>query len=160
MQSVVSRRLARLSVRCCLLGVVGEMKALGHMLLWFVTAAGVGCTPLLSIPDYSWRAPRQTTFVRSRLTAHNRAIELDGKPILLRGVTYSPTPIGKDMSAVDPALRVADFFVEANAAVWRRDLPLMRRMGVNAMRLYELQAEGDHNAFDPTQHHGRRSFSA
>jgi hypothetical protein len=51
------------------------------------------------------------------------------------------------MSAVDPALRVADFFVEANAAVWRRDLPLMRRMGVNAMRLYELQAEGDHNAF-------------
>ena len=79
--------------------------------------------------------------------ASNRTLYLDGNRVLLRGVTYSPTPIGLDQSAADPKRRIVDFFAPENAAIWRRDLPLMRQMGMNAVRLYDLSVPGDHAPF-------------
>ena len=90
--------------------------------------------------DNSWEHPRDTSsFIRSRLSASNDTLLLDGTPILLRGATYSPTPIGTNW--------FTDFFVEEQRGIWERDLPLMRRMGANAVRVYELTADGDHTAF-------------
>ena len=116
------------------------------LLLLALVGPASGASPLDSIPDGAWRAPGRKAFVQSRLSIANRTLELDGVPVLLRGATYSPTPIGKIVGSSEPALRIADFFEDANSGIWQRDLPLMRRMGMNAVRVYELNA-GDHTAF-------------
>ena len=72
---------------------------------------------------------------------------LDGQKLLVRGATYSPTPIGKDMSSPIASMRVEDFFVPAMADVWQRDLRLAKSMGMNALRVYQLRGSGDHSAF-------------
>ena len=64
------------------------------------------------LPDFSFTFPGETNFVTGRVRASNRTLLIDGKPLLVRGCTYSPTPIGKDMSASDVADRIYDFFVE------------------------------------------------
>src|SRR6266404_1996914 len=48
----------------------------------------------------------------------------------IKGVVYSPTPIGAQ--PFDSPLR------DSNAAIWSRDLPLMRAMGVNAIHVYNV----------------------
>lgn len=72
-------------------------------------------------------------------------LTIDDEPVLVRGATYSPVPIGR--SQHDDNLRVADFFVPGNARVWQRDLPLMRQLGLNSVRAYELRATAEHTAF-------------
>lgn len=54
---------------------------------------------------------------------------------LFKGMAYSPTPIGNgvaDPPACDSPLR------NNNKAIWSRDLPLMRAMGVNAIRVFNV----------------------
>lgn len=105
-------------------------------------------SPLESIADYSWGPLGDTSsWVTGRLSAKNRTLLIDGKPIILRGVTYSPAPIGKDMSAQKVEDRIEDFFIPAHRKIWQRDLPLMARMGMNAVRVYELKRTGDHTEF-------------
>lgn len=52
---------------------------------------------------------------------------VDGKPFLVRGVGYNPIPIGQRPGS-------KQIF---NSAVWRRDLPLLRKMGCNAIRTWD-----------------------
>ena len=107
-----------------------------------------------AIPDNSWQPMGETPWVKSRFSVSNRTLMMDGKAVLLRGVTYSPTPIGKDQSAEDPSKRVVDFFADSNRAVWERDLPLMRQMGMNSLRTYDFSVDNDHTAFlDHAQAH-------
>ena len=118
------------------------------VVLLLLLALGADATTTLdAIDDYAFTWPGETSFVTSRLSARNRTLLLDGQVVLLRGTTYSPTPIGKDMASSFASLRVADFFVTGNAEVWKRDLPLMAKMGANAVRVYELRETGDHSAF-------------
>ena len=135
-----------------------------------------------SIADYAWTPPGVTSWVTGRLTASNRTLLLDGQPYLMRGVTYSPTPIGRDLNSPDTcatrdhlarplpphlgapcalplliatcrpsALRrdkgVGDFFNPAMEPVWSRELPVMRAMGINTVRVYTLTNSPDHTAF-------------
>ena len=130
-------------------GGLGAVAALVLVALYPLGAAqpATAESELLAHPDFTFAWPGLVEPASSRMSASNRTLLLDGHTALLRGVTYSPTPIGKDMSSPNEEERVADFFVPENAAVWRRDLPLMQRMGVNAIRVYELNAHGDHTAF-------------
>ena len=66
-------------------------------------------------------------------------ILLDGKPHLVRGVAYSPTPIGTRPSASQGL----DFFHDGYSHVWQRDIPRMAAMGVNTIRLYTIETEHD-----------------
>lgn len=53
----------------------------------------------------------------------------------VKGIVYSPAPIGKtvgDLPLMDDALR------DGNEAIWSRDLPLMRAMGANAIHVYNV----------------------
>jgi hypothetical protein len=101
-----------------------------------------------NIPDYAYQnyssgaGPSAAT---SGLKVQNRALKLRGQPLLVRGVTYSPTPIGVDLGSF--AAASMDFFVPENEAVWRRDLPLMQQAGMNTIRLYELKESARHAAF-------------
>ena len=60
----------------------------------------------------------------------------------MRGVAYSPTPIGVTPSAGTPL----DYFDLAHSDIYGRDLPLLSRMGANTIRLTSLSDE-DHNDF-------------
>src|SRR5713226_545589 len=51
---------------------------------------------------------------------------LDGSPFTVRGVAYSPTPIGQ----ISPAL------LSYSGCLYARDLPLMARAGINTVRVY------------------------
>lgn len=60
--------------------------------------------------------------------------------IFVKGVAYSPTPIGKsvgDAPLLDDSLR------DGNQAIWSRDLPKMRAMGVNAIHVYNVVGPPD-----------------
>ncbi|MFY9718772.1 MAG: hypothetical protein WAK16_03930 [Candidatus Cybelea sp.] len=58
-----------------------------------------------------------------------------GVKFFVKGMVYSPTPIGKGVG--DPPM-LDDFLRDANAPIWSRDLPLMRKMGVNAIHVYNV----------------------
>jgi hypothetical protein len=110
-------------------------------------SASEEASPLDSIPDYSWTPLGETTHVTDGLIARNRTLLLNGQRWIARGVTYSPTPIGKDMSASEVEQRVDDFFIEKHSSIWKRDLPLMVQMGMTSLRVYELKRTGDHTTF-------------
>lgn len=56
-------------------------------------------------------------------------------PFFVKGVDYSPTPIGKGVT--DPPL-LNDPLRDGNEAIWSRDLGPMRTIGVNAIHVYNV----------------------
>ena len=116
---------------------------------WLAGLAGVCAqTSLLDLVDdydyLNYTSTQPTAFVTSGLRATNRTLELNGEPFLMRGATYSPAPIGVDVSSAASAF---DFFTPDSEAIWRRDLPLMREMGMNTVRVYSLEQSTQHTAF-------------
>jgi hypothetical protein len=82
------------------------------------------------------RAPRA---VNTAFKASGRSILLDGKPFYVKGLAYSPAPIGKtvgDVPLLDDPLR------NANKPIWSRDLPRMVAMGANAIHVYNVVPVG------------------
>ena len=76
-------------------------------------------------------------------TTSNRVVNVgvnggSATPFLVRGVDYSPTPIGQT-SIPDP-------LGAQNSAIWNRDLPLLRAMGVNTIRIYGMDATNRGNS--------------
>jgi hypothetical protein len=68
-------------------------------------------------------------------TVSGRYILLGGQRFFVKGMVYAPTPIGKRVS--DPPM-LDDFLRNADSAIWSRDLPLLRAMGVNAIHVYNV----------------------
>ena len=120
--------------------------ARGALLVCLGSAAAT-VQQLDQIPDYAWRnysvgpAPSGSDGLRVR---SNRTLELHGRPFLARGVTYSPAPIGFDVSSASSSM---DFFSSENEPIWRRDLPVMRDMGINTIRVYSLEQSAQHTEF-------------
>ena len=75
------------------------------------------------------RLTRTGTPVRREASAANAV------KFFVKGVDYSPTPIGKGVS--DPP-SLNDPLRDANMAIWARDLPKLRAMGVNAVHVYNV----------------------
>jgi hypothetical protein len=71
----------------------------------------------------------------SAFTVSGRYILLNGSKFYVKGMVYSPTPIGNGVSdppSLDDPLR------DGNSTIWSRDLPLMRSMGVNVIHVYNV----------------------
>ena len=118
-------------------------------LVWLAGLSGVAAqtNPLELVHDYDYlnhTSTERTAFVTSGLRAANRPLEFNGEPFLMRGATYSPAPIGVDVSSAASSF---DFYTPASEAIWRRDLPLMREMGMNTLRVYTLEQSTQHTAF-------------
>ncbi|GAB5558790.1 MAG: hypothetical protein SynsKO_04370 [Synoicihabitans sp.] len=77
-------------------------------------------------------------------TVEGREIHLDGSPFQVRGVCYQPAPIGDNPSAAAP---YGDYFTANYSALTDRDLPLMRELGANVVRIYGWNETADHAAF-------------
>lgn len=93
-------------------------------------------------------SPPQPTSVPDSATANftvsNRQILSMGQPIFIKGVCYSPAPLGVSAAYTYP---YGDYFTEEYREFWERDFPAMREMGANAVRIYGWNNSADHSAF-------------
>ena len=77
-------------------------------------------------------------------TVQGRQLLRDGHAFQVRGVCYQPAPIGDNPSAAAP---FGDYFTSNYGAITGRDLPLIRALGANVIRIYGWNATADHTAF-------------
>jgi len=78
------------------------------------------------------------------VTIRGRQILVSGNPFTIKGVGYAPTPIGDDPETKPP---YGDYFTSGYSAIYGRDLPLLRRMGANTVRLWGWKYDADHTNF-------------
>ena len=76
---------------------------------------------------------------------------LNGTPFTIKGVGYSPIPIGADPETTAP---YGDYFTSNYSAVYDRDLPLLREMGANTVRLISWDNAADHHDFLDAAYNG------
>ena len=120
--------------------------------------------------NHSWNAPGNGTYViKTRATDNVGNVEtpgagvtvtvapyqptpvdvsgkqllVNGTPFTVKGVVYSPVPIGEDPNASP----YGDYFTAPYSALHNRDLPVLRTLGANAVRLYHWEKTADHFNF-------------
>lgn len=79
----------------------------------------------------------------ANVAVSGRQILVGGAPFQARGVCYSPTPIG---GAGDTS-PYGDFYTATYSALYSRDLPRMRQMGANCLRVYGWAPAANHTGF-------------
>jgi hypothetical protein len=73
--------------------------------------------------------PRATSAV---VKADEFQIRLNGQPFVVKGMNYSPVPIG----AAPRYIPYGDYFIPYYANVWKPDIDKMRAAGINVIKLY------------------------
>jgi hypothetical protein len=66
------------------------------------------------------------------VTADGFQLKLNGQPFVIKGMNYSPVPIG----AAPRYIPYGDYFIPYYANVWKPDLDKMREAGINVIKLY------------------------
>eukprot|EP00457_Paulinella_chromatophora_P003193 gb/GEZN01003199.1/.p1 GENE.gb/GEZN01003199.1/~~gb/GEZN01003199.1/.p1 ORF type:complete len:603 (+),score=93.37 gb/GEZN01003199.1/:131-1939(+) len=74
---------------------------------------------------------------------------VNGQPFFIKGICYSPAPIGESPVAGEP---FGDYFTAEYSRIWERDLPLMKAMGANVVRIYSWNVSHDHTPFLDAAH--------
>lgn len=69
---------------------------------------------------------------------------VDGAPFYMNGLCYSPVPIGETVQFPP----FGDYFTPDYAYIWKRDLPLIKEMGVNTIRIYGWDTVHDVTHFE------------
>jgi hypothetical protein len=78
---------------------------------------------------------------------------VDGAPYKIKGLAYSPVPVGETVH--DERGAQGDYFTPDYAYIWSRDLPAIAAAGFNTLRLYSWNNAVDHSAFlDACAHFG------
>ncbi|MBI4688579.1 MAG: choice-of-anchor D domain-containing protein [Nitrospirae bacterium] len=80
----------------------------------------------------------------SAVSINGRQMLLNSSPFTVKGVVYSPVPIGHDPETTPP---YGDYFTSDQFGIYDRDLPLLRAMGVNTVRLYNWNNTANHLDF-------------
>lgn len=73
-----------------------------------------------------------------RVVIKDRQMLVDGKPFIVKGVGYSPVPVGGGPK---------DYYTSEYANIHNRDLQLLRKMGANTIRLWGWDNSVDHTDF-------------
>jgi len=92
--------------------------------------AGVSVTASILIP--------------SAVTVSGRTLNVGGSAFTVKGVNYSPVPVGESPEAMEP---YGDYFTPEYSALWTRDMPLIRTMGANTLRISWWNPLADHKSF-------------
>ncbi len=66
------------------------------------------------------------------VTTSGSQLKLNGQPFVIKGMNYSPVPIG----AAPRYIPYGDYFIPYYANVWKPDLDKMREAGINVIKLY------------------------
>lgn len=80
----------------------------------------------------------------STVATNGRQILVNGEPFAIKGIGYAPTTIGDDPETTHP---YGDYFTSDYSALYDRDLPLLRQMGANTIRLWGWNNTADHLGF-------------
>ena len=80
----------------------------------------------------------------TNVNINGRQILVNGEPFTIKGVGYSPVPIGVDPETTPP---YGDYFTSNYSTIYNRDLPLLRQMGANTIRLWGWNNTSDHTDF-------------
>jgi hypothetical protein len=83
--------------------------------------------------------PYQPTTVR----VDGKQLLVNGTPFTVKGVVYSPTPVGDDPDQAP----FGDYFTNTYSGIHGRDLPVLRNLKANAVRLYHWEKTADHFDF-------------
>ncbi len=75
---------------------------------------------------------------------NGRQLLVNGSPFQIKGVVYSPVPIGADTTSAVP---YGDYFTSGYSDIYNRDLPILRQMGANTVRLNIWDDRADHHDF-------------
>jgi hypothetical protein len=78
------------------------------------------------------------SFKLTNVTINGRQILVNGKPFTIKGVGYAPTPI-----CANPG----DYFTYNYRSIYARDLPLLRAMNCNVIRLWGWDSTSNHSDF-------------
>jgi len=65
-----------------------------------------------------------------------------GEEIVIRGIAYNPRPNTGDLDK-----NSVDYFTEEHRGIWERDIPYLKALGVNAVRLYAVDHTKNHDGF-------------
>jgi len=91
------------------------------------------------------------TSLEAAFTVSGRSLLNGGGAFMARGVCYHPRPIGMETAAMPT---MGDFCTESFADLHARDLPRIRAMGINVLRVYGWDVSADHKAFLDACHNG------
>lgn len=75
---------------------------------------------------------------------NGRQILVNGLPFIVKGIGYSPIPIGVEPWSAPP---YGDYYTADKSFVYERDLPLLRQMAANTIRLWGWNNTANHNDF-------------
>jgi hypothetical protein len=107
-----------------------QKKSLYSILFWLSLALFLACL-YMALPYLKGLMPAAKALkgpVRVEKGGAGWRLTVGGKPFFVQGVCYGYTPVGKGVKY--------DLFSDASRP-WLADGPLMKRMGVNAVRLYK-----------------------
>lgn len=65
-----------------------------------------------------------------------------GDEFLVRGIVYEPRPNSGRLNR-----NSVDYFTEEHRHIWERDIPFLQSLGVNAVRIYAVDPDQNHDAF-------------
>lgn len=109
-----------------------------------IVVVGIALCALTPVPGAVTGATvSPSALVPTAVTISGRQLLVEGVPFTVKGVGYAPTPIGE--SPDDPPY--GDYFTQEYRAIWERDLPLLREMGANTIRIWGWKHDADHSAF-------------
>lgn len=121
-----------------------SLTAFRRRLPWRRAAMAAACFAVLSAPSLG---------AATVVTVSGRQILLNGAPLIARGVCYQPTPIGQNPSQAPPW---GDYCSLAYRSIYERDLPNLRRMGANVLRVYSWDHAASHTDFLNKAYNGGR----
>ena len=67
---------------------------------------------------------------------------VSGDEFVVKGVAYEPRPNSGNLNR-----NSVDYFTEEHRHIWERDVQYLQELGVNAIRLYAVDANKNHDAF-------------
>ena len=100
------------------------MKSLRYLLGLLTTARVVMALPPIEIQHYKFFASDS------------------GEEFIVKGIDYYPRPNAGELNA-----NSVDLFTNEHRHIWERDIPYLQDLGVNAIRLYAVNATANHDAF-------------
>jgi len=80
----------------------------------------------------------------TKVTVEGRKLLVDGSPFTIKAVGYSPVPIGQDPTTTPP---YGDYFTSNNDSFYLRDIPIIKALGANTIRLWGWNISADHTDF-------------
>lgn len=98
------------------------------LVLLLVAPAFSGCLDNIEGPPELF--PETLVYTPRKVWVENNQLYVDGRVFVVKGVNYSPLPPGKDPFGADREWSFVD-----HPELYKKDLELMKRMGVNTIRL-------------------------